>query len=254
MSIETRLQSYTVEKLIRLSPTHPDRVAIEEMAQAVGSNLILPIERLPLVLKPTTAELDLYELWLEQTQRYIDLGFHTELSLTKKEYLDSLPEFGPQPEEYIGRLDVPLLVEPRIPWERQAELAGIDVTEYLRSRIEETGGWEGNHSKTPDVPYTDWFNSWGQRFTKPIRPFDARAQLAPDESGAGLFEGIALQVHHPEITSSGKYFDLIGDSAGSGRVPFLRHWDGRPRLDAYWGGRARPSFRPLVRGTKIVTK
>lgn len=214
-------------------------------------------DKLPLILKPSTAELDQRSLeieWRDQAQRFIQLGFHNELGLSEAEYLDSLPKFEPQPEEYRGRFDVYLLVETRIPWERQAELAGIVVSEYLRSRIKEIREWEGNNSKTPNVPYTGWFNNWGQRFASQIRPFDARDQLAQDECGGGLFEGVAQQVHHPKVTLSGKYFDLIGYSVESDDVPALHRWHGRPEFLARWGDLAYPHFRPLVRGSKVVTR
>lgn len=192
-------------------------------------------DKLSLIQKPSTAELDQLSIeaeWQDQAQRFIELGFHSELGLTEEQYLATLPKFEPQPEEYRGRFDVSLLVETRIPWEKQAKLACIVVSDYLMSRINETREWEGNHSQTPDVPYTGWFNSWGQRFAKQIRPFDARDQLAADECGAGPFEGVAQQVHHPEVTLEGKYFDLIGYSVESGNVPYLLRWDGGPGLSA----------------------
>lgn len=205
-----------------------------------------------------TTELDLDAEWQRQGQNFLRLGYHIERGHDdtdegKQAYLDSLPKFGPQPEAYKGRLDVPLLVE-TIPWERQAELAGITISDYLKSRINQTREWEGNRFQTPEGPFTAWFNQWGQIFTKKIRPSGARKQLASDLVGGSPFDGIAQEIHHPEVTVSGKYFDLIGYSVGSVSVPCLRRWNVRPRLHAHWGYDAHPYFRPLVHGSEIVTR
>lgn len=203
-------------------------------------------------------ELNLDAEWQRQAQNYLNLGFHTEAGFSdtdegKQAFLDSLPKFEPQPEEYKGKFDMPLLVIKKIPWERQAELAGIDISDYLRSMIDKTREWKDNPAKTLDVfAYTGWFNNWGQRFAEKISPFDARKQLTLTESGGGPHEGIALQVNHPEFNQDSKYFDLIGYDVGSASVPDLDHWVGRSRLDAHWGGIAGSNFRPLVRGSKIV--
>lgn len=202
---------------------------------------------------PQPVELDLGFEWQRQASRYTKLGYHAELNLTEEDYLTSLPKFEPQPQEYKGKFDIPLLVETRIPWKKQAELSGIVISDYLLSRMNETGEWDGNPSKTPSVPYSGYFNSWGQRFTQKISPFDARKKLTKDECGAGPHEGIAMQVAHPEFTQGGKYFDLIGYRVGSDSVVCLDHWNGRPRLDADWGDSANPHYRPLVHGSKIVT-
>lgn len=201
---------------------------------------------------PVPKELNLEDEWQRQSQRFVGLGYHEELGLTEEAYLASLPKFEPQPEDYRGRFDVPLLVETRNPWEKQAQIAGINVSDYLRSMVNETRPWNDG-SRAPDAAYTGWFNNWGQRFIDKIAPFDARKQLKQDECGGGPFEGIAMQVAHPELNRSDKCFDLIGYSVGSDGVPDLGRWDDGPELDADWGGSAGGDFRPLVRGSKIVT-
>jgi len=146
-----------------------------------------------------------------------------------------------------------MLVETRIPWPKQAELADVLISDYLRERIAQTKPFD-RRSRTPKVAYAGWFNEWGKRFPNPIRPTDAREQLAKDEVGTGPFEGIDQQVHHPEVVKSGKYFDLIGYSVGPGRVPDLNDWRVRPWLLADLSDGARPRWRPLVRGSEIRTK
>lgn len=199
------------------------------------------------------AELDLEVEWKRQSSNFVNLGYHRELGLTEEKYLASLPKFEPRPEEYQGRFDAPMLIETRIPWEKQAQLADIAVSEYLKARIAQTVPAD-EKSQAPESAYTGWFNKWGQRFPKPIKPFDARSQLAEDEVGGSPFDSVALQVHNPEVVKSGKYFDAIGYSVGSGHVPDLYDWGGRPGLDARWGDDAYDNDRPIVRGRKIVTK
>src|SRR3989344_5168947 len=154
-------------------------------------------------------ELNLDAEWQRQTSRFLELGYHSELGLTEAAYLESLPRFKRQPKEYRGRFDAPMLVEVRIPWEKQAQLSGIDVSEYLVARIDQTNPYN-ERSVTPEVPYAGWFNEWGQEFPDKIKPFDARNQIAADAVGGSPFQGVAQQVHHPEVTEGGKYFDLIG--------------------------------------------
>ena len=192
-----------------------------------------------------------------QGQNFLRHGFHREgyddTDQGRQAYLDSLPAFSPQPEKYRGKFDKLFLVEKRIPWEKQAQLADILISDFLRSRFNETRPWEGNRAQAPDKPYAGWFNEWGQRFPDKIRPIDARSQLGTNEVGGDPFEGVALEVHFPEETANGKYRDLIGYQVGPDRVPSLRRWDGGPGLDAYWDGRAGGRFRPLVRGSQIRT-
>lgn len=234
-------------------PRDNERAAIiAAMHKARENDIPLPVAKNSRSEVLAAPELNLEAEWQRQANRYVELGYHRKLGLTEEAYLASLPKFEPQPEDYRGKFDVTLLVETRIPWERQAQLAVISAFDYLRERINQTRPWDGR-SKTPETPYTGWFNGWGQRFPDKITPFDARKQLTQDEIGAGPFEGIALQITHPELTRSGKYFDLIGYQVESGRVPCLHRWHGRPRLGAGWGGDAHVDFRPLVRGSKIVT-
>ncbi|GEM_PF-6366719 len=234
---------------------------------AMGRTLLAQYGDLPLGSQETVvtqsnielhvaSELDLVAEWQRQSSRFIELGFHKELGHAdtdegKMAYLDSLPKFAPQPENYAERFDVPLLVERRIHWERQAQLGGIAISDYLRERIDRITPFAADSQ--PEGAYTGWFSAWGQLFESKIGPFDARKQLADDELGGGLLEGVAMQLAHPEYNQNNQYFDLIGDQVESGDVPYLNHWDGGPGLNALWSGDASVYFRPLVRGSKIVT-
>src|SRR3989338_6852502 len=158
---------------------------IAGVREAFGADIALPQTKSRDKSRPL--EIDLAAEWQRQSQNFLNLGFHVEVGFEdtdegKQAYLDSLPKFESQPKEYAGKFDRPLLVEKKIDWQRQAQLAGIQISDDLQSRIEETCPWEGNPSKAPaDVPYTGWFNRWGQRFSQKISPFDARRQLTRAE-------------------------------------------------------------------------
>lgn len=202
---------------------------------------------------PKPSELDLDAEWQRQSSKLVELGFHSELGMSEREYLDTLPKFETQPSEYKGIFDRPILSERRIPWERQAELAGIQISDYLKSRINETKPWEDNPSRSPTgVACAGWFNNWGQRFSKMIKPFDARKQLTKSEGAGDVFDAVAKEIHFPEDGENGKYFDIIGTSVGSGHVVYLGRWDDQSGLSAFWGDNALGDFRPLVRGSKVV--
>lgn len=207
----------------------------------------------------TPPELNREAEWQRQSQNFLALGFHIELEFADTEegrqaYLDTLPKFPPQPKKYKGRFDQPLLVEKRIPWSRQAELAEITISDYLRARINQVQDWEDNHSKAPETAYCGWFNRWGQEFPDMIGPFRARDRLAPDAAGGDVYEGIAKQIHHPEENNNGQHFDLIGSQVGSGFVVYLCRWRGGSGLFAALGDDAGGGVRPLVRGSKVVTR
>lgn len=242
-----------IEKMAQLEPrpTEPDRM--QTIGYAPPQEAVIPQER------------NLDAIWQIQSQNFLRYNFHIERGFLdtkkgKKAYLDTLPHFEPRPEEYNGRLEKTMLIERKIPWQRQAELAHIALSPYLQSRQREIRPWKDNPHQIPDgvVAYTAYFNEWGEGdFPDPIKPFDAREQLrrriVPDIAGADPYEAVAQEIHHPEDTASGKYFDIIGYSVGSDYVVCLRRWRGGPGLHTGFGDVAHPGRRPLVRGSKIVT-
>lgn len=170
-----------------------------------------------------TKQIDLDLEWQRQAQKLIDLGFHTELGLSRDEYLSSLPKFEPQPETFPSRFDIPVLVEKRIAPQRQAELAGLDY--WLKDL--DVSDWKDDPKgyKTPNAPYTTWMQDGRKNLNKKVS--EVRKALASDERGATEHDGIALFIAHPEILED-HYIDLPGTSVGAGRAPFLDRWRGRP--------------------------
>jgi len=184
--------------------------------------------------------------WERQASRFTELGFHNELKLTKEEYLASLPKFESQPKEYKGTLDTPLLVETRVPIQRQAKLAGID---YLLTGLDKKD-WpdDPKQYKTPDVPYTTWTDE-GARFMN-RRVQDVRQELASFERGGTEFDGVASYIVKPQILEE-RFLDLPGTAVGSAFAAYLNRWHGQAELLHRSIAYAVPGFGSLVCRRKI---
>ncbi len=208
---------------------------------------------------PDPATLDLGEEWTRQIENYVRLGFHTELGMSADDYRASLPRIAPQPSQYRGRLDVPLLIDPRVSWERQADLADMSRSFSSRSHIYEP--IDDRHA-VPAQPYVAWVNWFGQRFPQPTSPGDARADLADDELGGNVHELVALHIAHPVLDYTGRFIDAVGlesrtmelhEGDATNRNPGLCFWRGRAEIGANMHPVAYSIFRPLIRGTLITT-
>lgn len=204
-------------------------------------------------------ELDLR--WRRITDAYVAAGFADRLGMTAQDYVATLPAFPAQPDEYRGRLDLPMVVETRVPWREQADLLGVALSSGSRNFEYEP---VDDRSHAPDGAYAAWFTGWAQRFPDPIAPADARAQLAGDEVGGTVFDLLAAQVAQPELSEAARFFEAIGQVAHGmshddfmsdrsvPRVPCMYHWRGRPEIGANLHPIAFSIFRPLVRGTRIA--
>lgn len=197
-----------------------DRKNIEDIALPVQK-----IETLPLSIKPIVEQLDLDSEWLDQSQKYIGLGFHTELGLKEQEYIVSLPRFEDQPENFRGRFDLPVIVETRISPQRQAELAGLN---YFLVGLE-IKDWEKDPKgyKTPDKPYIAWMNDGKLNLRKSVE--NVRKAHAEDERGATIHDGIALYITNSDVLKD-HFIDLPGTQVGSDGAPALGLWGDGPLL------------------------
>jgi hypothetical protein len=210
-------------------------------------------------LYPPSFELD--PEWERQVAAYVEIGIPHALGLTRDEYISSIPRLVPPPAEYVGRFDVPILVETRLSWRRIADLAGIETTIADRG-FKFTARDE--RSQGPAEPYSGWFNQWGRRFVNPIAPLDAFKELGDDEIGASVHDLIAMEIAHRQLSSNARYFEAIGyrsllrDPALEvlpervARAPMIN----RTRRDvAQVSNNLHPiayvTFRPLVRGRSI---
>ena len=215
-------------------------ITASEQYRKVFGEISLPEnkhQKLPEAYKPSASDIDLAAESLEQGQIYVSLGFHTELGLTEEEYLESLPKFEEQPENFRGRFNIPVIVETRISPQRQAELAklnyyigGLSVTDWDK---------DPEKYKTPDKPYATWMQDGKQNLNKSVE--NVRKAFARDERGATIYDGTALFIARPEILKD-HYIDLPGTQVGSGSAPCLDLWHGGPMVSDYFVGRAGPRF------------
>lgn len=237
-----------------------------------GRTSSVPVERQNLVpepaervarwsLTPTFATLDLEAEWQRQVDVYLALGFHTALHFTEEQYVRTLPKFEPQPEEYRGRFDMPMLIETRLFWRNQCVLGGVRIPhfDYCTEPIPAQ-----ERFRTPPRPYAAWFGSWDQRFPERISPPDARDQLGEDEIGGNPQEMAAVEILWPEFDLRGQYWEIIGYVVHDAKIKNMPHTDFERTLSAYhWRRsaeihpnlhqRAFEVFRPLVRGSEITT-
>lgn len=218
----------------------------EEFSKPEDPFVATPVEK-PAVKVPESTkifpEIPLEEEWQRQSRRFVELGFHEELGLTGEEYIATLPKFEPQPEEWKGRMDTPVIVEIRISPKRQSELAGL---KYFLEGVD-----KADWNKTlkgyiaPEGPYAVWLDDGRNHMKKSVK--DVRKNLKADELAGAELDGIALYVSNPKILEH-HFLDLPGTSVESDGAAGLRLWDGGPEVFCSFVGGAHPRFGSVVRG------
>lgn len=189
-------------------------------------------------------ELSLEQEWQRQAQRFIDLGFHTELGFkTPEEYTATLPKFEAQPKEWKGRLDTPVIVETRVTPERQAKLAGLQY--FLGGLNKADWNQKLKDYTSPEPPYAAWLDDGRNHMNKSVK--EVRENLKADELAGTEFDGIALYVSNPKILEH-HFMDLPGTSVGSGGAACLRLWSVEPKVYYYFVSHAGPVYGSVVRG------
>lgn len=205
----------------------------QRLRERRGRDVSFPVESQPAI--------DLQLEWNKQSQKLASL-FAQELGYkTEGEYIASLPKFESQPEQFKGRFDIPVIVETRLPLDKMLGKAGISV--YFDTK--EIKDWDENRFKTPKLPYTAWLADGRRNLKKPVR--DVRKNLASDERGGTLYDGIALYLRKPNILRD-NFLNFPGSKVGSGIFPCLRLRDGRPEVDDDWVGGTSPRFGCVVAG------
>jgi hypothetical protein len=200
------------------------------------------------------------DLWTRTIDAYVRAGFPARLGTSPETYVAALPRVPQQPAAYADRFAVPLIVDPRIPWQEQARLLGVRLSRHAqRFSFEEV-----DPAACPDVPYVGWFNAWHARFPEPISSIDARAQLAEDERGCTPIELLAMAAALPDLVRTARYYEAIGfvvtqpvtqdvSNRSPGRCLCLYRWRGAPELGANQHPIPYSMFRPLVRGRDVTT-
>ncbi|OGH16275.1 MAG: hypothetical protein A3C22_02540 [Candidatus Levybacteria bacterium RIFCSPHIGHO2_02_FULL_37_10] len=153
-----------------------------------------------------------------------------------------MPKFESQPAEYKGRLDIPVIVETRVPLKRMLELAEIRlafVSSYGRTEDAEDKenariasgikDWKQNNFQTPGTSYTAWLNDVPN---KNQSIWTIRESFKSDERGGTIYEGVSLRLREPSVNrlsqkSSILFFPgsrLDGFSFGGfAKVPYISY-------------------------------
>ncbi len=186
-----------------------------------------------------------------QTAMYLEREFHKhkKIGMSKGNFKDSIMGLVvPQPEEFRGRFNSPVVVFGQIPAEDQCRLAGIDYS--LKGLNVCDWPDDPQNYQTPNFLYLTWTDEGERSMNRKVE--DVRKELVSDERGGTEFDGIALYVVKPQVLEK-RFLDLPGTALGPGDVPFLNLWNGRPYLVRYFVGNANPEFGSLVCGRKNRT-
>lgn len=157
----------------------------------------------------------LEELIARQVSRFIALGFHQELGETEEKYREdfSLPKELMNLGKYRETQGLPLVVDPRVPLEKQHR--SVNMVEYidLEEVLEET--------PAPSKPYLLWANIEEDNHLTTAEIIDG---FSGDKVGSTHNELISLYLNYPEM------FIDHGIAAGGARykedIPFIQSFIG----------------------------
>jgi len=204
----------------------------------------------PVILYNAVNRSSLDKQWQAQASRLADL-FASPLGRSRDEYMEGLPRFSEQPYGCRGRFEIQLLVQtPTRKLDLVRMLALTGVTNYLEPKNVKDWQEDSGKFRTPDAPYVTWVNDGSKNLNRSVQ--DVRNNLASDERGGTVFDGLALFIQKPNILKA-QYLDLPGSQVGSGRAPSLNLWHGQPRLGAGFVDVADPEWGSVVAGRQIVT-
>lgn len=135
---------------------------------------------------------------MRQKERLVSLGFHKRLRLTEEEYRDSLPKHIFQPEAFRGRLDIPVLFDPRVPVKIQYGLIGIRYEFDKTVKVED---WKNDPEgyRMPKSPYVTWLRLHKGKNYLDRTAHNTRMVLALDERGGTVSDCAGFYIAHPEI-------------------------------------------------------
>lgn len=198
--------------------------------------------------------------WIRQSE---DLAYYfaKPLEMSRRQYLDTLPNFTPKPAKYAVRSDTAepkdtlVLVQPPqpekgLPLTRILDIVGLS---YFNPEVLKMEDWQDDKRgfKTPSVPYATWLED-GTRNLK-VSPQAVRENLLDDERGGTGIDGVFLYVTD-RGTLRRHYINLPGSQVGSDGVPDLLLCFGGPGFDRGWVGRVDLNCGSVVAGRKIVTR
>lgn len=193
----------------------------------------------------------LLQEWKRQAQKLAGI-FAREIGQTTEEYIAKLPKFDLQPEEYKGRLDIPVIVETRFALSGMLELLGI----YPKMNVNGIKDWEKGQFTTPEMPYVTWANDGSPDLNRSAN--EVRRYLKSDERGGTVYDGIALYVRDSSFLDR---YSLVfpGSQVGSiknNELPELLRGGGvyKPRLYSEKADDKASGVAPIIAGRKIKVK
>lgn len=191
--------------------------------------------------------LDLETVVGRQVDRYIKLGFHRliyrdlpeEAAIAKYKADFALPQGAAQAEEYKGRFDIALVVDPRASLWFQYNVIDNRV-EGLTSIKDRSDLIDikriADQTEHPDGPYLI-FTHDGQRYKteglygRQIK--EMQASFAQDEVGNTLHEATGLYIQYPEYFGDGRGSVAAGSRDEHGDVPLFAGYKGYQTVGAF---------------------
>jgi len=194
-------------------------------------------------IQPTETDIGLSSLEAavrKQVNQYIALGFHKEVypnieeveAIARYRANFTLPEGASQPEDYKGRFDVPLVVEPRLALSLQHANSKPPIQERCKTDNIQ------NLTEFPNTPYLVWTHN-GQRYSK-LSTEQTIHSLAGDEVGSPQIEVTALYLQHPEYFEGKGYKGAaviaIGSRCDVVWATLIDAYKGQPNVSSCWLG------------------
>ena len=211
-----------------------------------GGDIPLPVDGKPNPVTPEVSEKIYPEISLEKEwgrQAQILAGyFAQELNLTSEQYIATLPQFEPQPENWNGRLDTPVIIETRISPERQLDIVG--VYEFF-DVLKKTAWVQTPGYKILSGPDTAWLDDGRNHMNQASK--DVKNSLKEDEVGGKILDGLALFIVNPTILKK-RSLDLPDSLVDEKFSVLLALWGNKPVLSYHLVGETVPSFGSVVRG------
>lgn len=155
---------------------------------------------------------DLATIHEKQINRLIELRLHQLLNMSEDEYRAGIPGMLPQPEEYRGQFDTPLLVDPRVALPELCQAVGIEYYNHDTSNRDLVA--------VPNRPYTMWTHDSMRYNGISVAMFSRMGHTSIREVPSTLHEVVALYIQYPEFFGS-IAISAPGSRNNSNDVPYV---------------------------------
>lgn len=145
----------------------------------------------------------------ETQARALAQKFARTLDMSQREYIASLPRIANQPEEFYGRFDMPVIVQP--PTEQLPLSKMLRILKMRTPILEPDDIVSYRSSQTPSEPYIAWLNDYTGNLGRPFQY--SREFPEPGARLATVADGLALAIHYPDFLKRNR--DIHVGLAGS---------------------------------------